>query len=195
MFFQLCLCSAKWRCFYWQVFQISLLIQRVIALVVDGSVGKSSVVGWLVGWWSLNLMKPRKRYVWSGDFTCAVWSRFILFFCSIFIFFYIVDKEKINLIARKSHSNLYLFLKICKYYKKTKPIEVSPNIYFIYKKLLHVFLQNLCLVKEFFLVNPLIGFFWGILRQVSQQLPRKTPLIFGIFFNILPICCCYLVAC
>ena len=32
-----------------------------------------------------------------------------------FIFFYIDDKEKTNLIARSSHSNL-LFLKIHKYY-------------------------------------------------------------------------------
>ena len=35
--------------------------------------------------------------------------------------------------------------------------------------------------------------FWGILRQVSQQqLPRKTPLIFGILSIILSICCCHL---
>ena len=57
-----------------------------------------------------------------------------LFCSSILIFFYIDDKEKINLIARSSHSNYQLFLKIYKYYNKTKPTGISLNIYFIYKK-------------------------------------------------------------
>ena len=82
-----------------------------------------------------------------------------LFRSSIFIFFYIDDKEKVNLIARSSHWNYQLFLKIYKYYKKTKPIGISLNIYFIYKKLLQAFLKSVCLVKEFFLVNPFIGIF------------------------------------
>ena len=58
--------------------------------------------------------------------------------------------------------------------------------------MLQAFRKSICLVKEF-LVNPFIGVFWGILRQVSQQLFHKTPLIFGIFFFILSVCCCYLV--
>ena len=62
----MCLCSAKWICFYCQVFQIWLLIRWVIGLVVCGSLGKWSVVGWLVGWWSVDLMKPRKKHVWCG---------------------------------------------------------------------------------------------------------------------------------
>ena len=103
-----------------------------------------------------------------------------LFCSSIFIFFYIDDKEKINLITRSSHSNLQLFLKIYKYYNKTNPTGISPNIYFIYKKLLQEFLKSICLVKELFLVNPFIGVFSGLLRQVSQHLPRKISLIFGI---------------
>ena len=82
-----------------------------------------------------------------------------LFCSSIFIFFYIDNKEKINLIARSSHSNLQLFLKVYKYYNKTKPTKISPNIYFIYKKLLQAFLKSICLAKEFFLANPFIVFF------------------------------------
>ena len=40
-----------------------------------------------------------------------------LFCYSNFGFFYIDDKEETNLIARSSHLNIYLFLKIYKYYK------------------------------------------------------------------------------
>ena len=81
-------------------------------------------------------------------------------FCSfIFIFFYIDDKEKITLIARSSHSNYQLILKIYKYYNKIKPTEISPNIYFVYKKLLQVFLKSICVVKELLLVNPFRGVF------------------------------------
>ena len=72
------------------------------------------------------------------------------------------------------------------------PPGISPNICYIYKKFLLAFPKSICLVKEFLLVHPFIGVFWGILRQISQQLPRKTPLIFGIFFIILSIFCCYL---
>ena len=59
--------------------------------------------------------------------------------------------------------------------------------------MLEAFRKRICLVKEFFLLNPFIGVFWGIL-QVLQDLPRKTPLIFFFFFFIiLSICCFYLV--
>ena len=115
-----------------------------------------------------------------------------LFCSSIFIFFYIDNKENINLIARSSDSNHLLFLKISKYYNKTKPTGISPNIYLIYKKLLQVFLKSICLVKESFLVNPFIRVFWGMLRQLSQQFPHKISLIFGMCFIILSICCSHL---
>ena len=64
-------------------------------------------------------------------------SGLILFFYFYFHFFYIYidDKEKINLIASTSHSNIQLFVRIYKYYNKTKPTGISPNIYFIYKNL------------------------------------------------------------
>ena len=75
-----------------------------------------SVHGWLVGRWSVDLIKPQKKHIWSGDFTCAIWSRFILLFylflfislLLLFILFFldIDNKEKTNLIARSSHSNL-----------------------------------------------------------------------------------------
>ena len=55
------------------------------------------------------------------------------------------------------------------------------NISFIYKKLLLTLRKIICLVKEFFLVNSFIDVFWGIIWQLSQHLPRKTPHIFGIF--------------
>ena len=59
--------------------------------------------------------------------------------------------------------------------------------------MLQTFRKSICLVKEIILVNPFICVFWGILRQVSQYLPRKTPPIFVIFPIILWICCCHLV--
>ena len=55
--------------------------------------------------------------------------------------------------------------------------------------MLQTFRKSISLVKEFFLVNPFIGAFWEILRQVSKQFPLKTPLIFGIFSIILSNCC------
>ena len=60
-----------------------------------------------------------------------------------------------------------------------EPTATLLNISFIYKK------KSICLIKEFFLVNSFIGVFLGILQYVSQQLPRKTLLIFGIFSIIL----------
>ena len=64
-----------------------------------------------------------------------------LFCYSNFIFFYIDDKKETNLIARSSHSNLWLFLKTCLSIinsNKTirEPIATSLNISFIYMKLL-----------------------------------------------------------
>ena len=73
------------------------------------------------------------------------------------------------------------------------PQNAGDLVGLFYKKLLQASLKSICLVKEFFLANQFIVVFWGILRQVSQQLPRKIPLIFGICFIILPTCCCYLV--
>ena len=54
-----------------------------------------------------------------------------LFCFSIFVFCYIDSKQKINLIARSSHLNPWLFPKIYKYYSKTEPTGISKNIYFI----------------------------------------------------------------
>ena len=68
MFSQLCLCSAKWICFYCQSFQIWLLTRWAVGLVVVGSVGKRSVVVWSVVWWYVDLIKP----VWGSEFTCAL---------------------------------------------------------------------------------------------------------------------------
>ena len=56
-----------------------------------------------------------------------------------------------------------------------------------------MFRKSICLVKELFTVNPFKGISWETLRQVSQQLPRKIPLTFGIFSVILSICCCNLI--
>ena len=85
-----------------------------------------------------------------------------LFCHSNFIFFYIDDKEKTNLIARSRDLNLKLFLKIYKYstFKTSRePTATSSNISFVYKKLLQAFRKNICLVKDFFLVNSFIGAF------------------------------------
>ena len=153
----------------------------MILLIEGGSVGKWSVVGSLIGRWSVDLMNSRKKHVWSGDFACAICSRFILFFYFyLFIYlFYIDNKEKLNLIARRSHSHLYLFLKIYKYDDKTKPTGISPNIYVIYKKLLQAFQKSICLVKEFFLVNPFIGhrcFLRNITTSFTTVTSRNTTL-------------------
>ena len=84
--------------------------------------------------------------------------------------------------------------RIFNYSNKTnrKPTATSSNISFIYKKLLQTFRKNICLVKEFFLVNSIIGIFQRISWQVSQQLSCETPPILGIFSIILYICCCHL---
>ena len=102
-------------------------------------------------------MKPRKNMF--GVVISPVQFGRGLFCSSIFISFHIDNTEKINLIARSSHSNLQLFLKIYKCYNKTKPTGISSNICFIYKKLLQAFLKSTCLVKEFFLVNHSQVFF------------------------------------
>ena len=76
IFSQLGLCSAKWVYFYYQVFQMWLLIQRV-----DGSVGRWVSGRWSVVWlfpWSVDLVKPKKKHVWGKDSAHALWSRFIL---------------------------------------------------------------------------------------------------------------------
>ena len=66
--------------------------------------GKWSVVGWLVDWWSVDLMKPGKNM--SEVVISPVQFGRGLFYYSNFIFFHIDDKEKANLTARISHSNL-----------------------------------------------------------------------------------------
>ena len=72
-------------------------------------------------------------------------------------------------------------------------MQLIKYFFLIYKKLLQTFRKYICLVIEFYFINSFIVVFWRILRQVSQLLPRKAPLIFRIFSVILSICCCYLV--
>ena len=112
-----------------------------------------------------------------------------LFCSSIFIYlfiFYIDDQEKLNLIARSSHSHLYLFLKIYKYDDKTKPTGISPNIYVIYKKLLQAFQKSISLVKEFFLVNPFIGHrcFWRNITTSFTTVTSRNTTLFWYFFSL-----------
>ena len=92
------------------------------------------------------------------------------------------------MIVKSSDWNLSLFLKIYKYCK-FKHHEIF--LWFIRSRC--KFRKRVSLVKEFVLVNFFIGFLWEIWRKFSQQLPRKTPLIFGISSIILSICCCHLV--
>ena len=130
-----------------------------------------------LGRWSIDLAKSRKNMF--GVVISPVHFFRGLFCYSNFNFFYIDDKKEF------------------KYYKQNKtnrePTATSSNICFIYKNLLLTSLKSICLAKELFLVNFVIGVFRGILWQVSQQVPRKIPLIFGIFSIILTICCCHLV--
>ena len=55
--------KSKWICFYCQIFSISYLIQRVAGSLVGGSAGKWLVVGWSVGCWSVDSIRPRKKHV------------------------------------------------------------------------------------------------------------------------------------
>ena len=110
--------------------------------------GKWSVVSWSVDLRSVDLMKPRKKHVWNHDFACAMWSRFILFFYFYFFSLLKIKKSKLNY-QRQSLESLAI-PKIHKYYNKTKPRGISPNIYFFYKKLLQAFLKSICvLLKNF----------------------------------------------
>ena len=103
-----------------------------------------------------------------------------LFCYSNFIFFCMTVKRKQIWSPEAIKTNL-------------QPTATSSNISFIYKTFLQTFRKSICFVKEVFLVNSFTGVFWGILRQVFQQLPAKNPIIFGIFSIILSICCCHLV--
>ena len=91
----------------------------------------------------------------------------------------------------------YTYRYMYKYYKFKKknqvPRATSSNITSFYKKLLQTLWKSILFVIEFFLVNSFISVFLGILRQVSQQLPCKTQLSFGISLIILSICCCHFV--
>ena len=108
--------------------------------------------------------------------------------CSNLVFFYIDHKEK-QIWLPEAVSQII----ITSNKTKREPTGTLSNIDFIYNKLLQTFRKSICLVEEFFLINPFIGVFWGIFSQVSQQLPHKTPLILGVFFIILSVCCCYFV--
>ena len=96
--------------------------------------------------------------------------------CSDLVFFYIDHKEK-QIWLPEAVSQIV----ITSNKTKREPTGTLSNIDFIYNKLLQTFRKSICLVEEFFLVNPFIGVFWGIFSQVSQQLPHKTPLILGVF--------------
>ena len=77
---------------------------------------------------------------------------------------------------------------------KTNRVPSATSwIFFLFIRSCCKFRKRISLVKEFVLVNSFIGFLWEIFRKFSQQLPRKTPLIFGISSIILSICCCHLV--
>ena len=105
------LCSVKLIYFYYHIFRKWLLIQRVVSSVVCGLVSKWSVVGRPVGPWSVDLIKnPEKNMFWVV-ISLVHFGRG-LFCYSNFFFFSIDNKEETNLIARSSHSNFWLFLKI-----------------------------------------------------------------------------------
>ena len=66
-----------------------------------------------------------------------------LFCFSIFTFCYNDGKEENKFICQKQSLESLAIPKDIKDYNKTKPNGVSPNIYFIYKKLLQAFLKSM----------------------------------------------------
>ena len=131
-----------------------------------------------------------------GRWSVGRWSNFNFFFILTIYEKQIWSSEAVTRIFNYSlrYISVLTSSKTNREAKQTESLLQLHQIFFlIYNTLLQTFRKSICLVKEFFLINPFIIVFWGILRQVSQQLPRKTPLIFGIFSIILSICCCQLV--
>ena len=161
----------------------------VVGSVVGGSVGKCSVFGLLVGRWFVNLIKPWKKTCLGQWFRqCTLME---VYFVILILIFSILMVKKTQIWSPEGVTRIFIIT-----LNKTnrEPTATSSNISFIYKKLLQTFRKSICLVKEFFLVNSSVGVFWGILRRLSQQLPRKTLLIFGIFLHytvnlLLPLSC------
>ena len=90
----------------------------------------------------------------------------------VFIFFYIDDKEKTNLIARSSHSNLKVFLKIHKYYNfKQNKARAYWNLikclFYLLEVAVDVSKKHLSCWRILLGKPKHGGVFWGILRQVS----------------------------
>ena len=115
-----------------------------------------------------------------------------LFCYSNFNFYYIYENKETNLIAESSHSNLELFLKIYKCYdfKQNKPRAYCNFIkYFFYLLEVAADVPKNHLYFYRILLDKILHRFF--LRNITTT--WKTPIIFGIFSIILPICCCHLV--
>ena len=113
---------------------------------------------------------PKHSYIIFQLFVCS--AKWICFYCQVFHNYYNFKPNKPS--ASCNFIKYFFYL-----------LEVLSTS-FIYKRFI-------CFVKEFFLTDSFIGAFWGILRKVTQQIPRKTRLIFGIFSFILSLCFCHLV--
>ena len=123
MFSQLCVCSVKWTCFNCQVFQVQLLIQRVVGSVVGG---QWVLRRWSFRWWSVDFIKPRKNHVWGSDFAlCTLVNVFFIIPILIFIWLPEVITRIFN------YSWRYISIIISK--ETNREINAtSSNIYFNY---------------------------------------------------------------
>ena len=98
-----------------------------------------------------------------------------------------IGEEETNLILRSSHSNLWLFLKICKCYnfKQTKsPLQLHQIVLLFIRS--HC---RRCKLRSKLLHRCILR---NIMTSFTIQLRCKTPLIFGIFSITLSICCCHI---
>ena len=68
--------------------------------------GKWSVVGWLVARWSVDLMKPRKNMFGVVILPVIFYLVEVYFVLLFSFFFYIDEKEKINLIDEKEKEKI-----------------------------------------------------------------------------------------
>ena len=172
MFSQPCLCSAKWICFYCQVFQTWLLIQRVVGsvageLVVSGRlVGGSVVCGF-------NKTQEKTRLGWW--FRLCIMAE-VYFVIQILIFSILMIKKK-QIWSPEAITRILTIPKDINIITSNKSYRqataTSSNISFIYIKLPQTFWKSICLVKGFFLVNYFLGVFWGILRIFDLKIKPK----------------------
>ena len=180
------------------------LLSSLPNMIIDSVshwVGSRWVAGWVVGIWLVGGLVVR-IFNETQEKSCLDWwfrlcNLIELYFVFLFLFVYLFIflywwLKKILWLPETVSWILCYSKKYISIVTEQSLLEFHQIFILFDRKLPQVFLKSICLVKEFFLVNSFIGVSWEILWQVSQQFPRKVPLIFGICFIILSIFYCYL---